>query len=527
MDIVRNKHIHNALLTSILLAGCFGLQFFGDFHSYQNADSLVYSIMSYHQPTLYFWGQDRLLALLPALLSPIKNPEANLVAMAACMLAMAFTLPFLVAALLDIRHRTLFGFVVLGCLALFKAFFWIELCVVPYTQSFFLLVLSLLACKRAFATEQEDSRAGWALLGSILILAAYNVAQPAMAVFIVWLSWLAVRALKISVDADSAHLQLDSARRVTRSFVMIAGFSVVLFLAFAAIQLSATSHGDALWTNLAVTINMHAIVHGVLACSMSAIGAYGKNPALIVFVTWLVIASYGVLAAHGRFDRIGASIILFLVPAAIIAVTLASLAFVKENHYHGRYYCDPILLLAMNAAYLAVCVGEYVPRWDRVRPVLITLMAIVVIVTLASDFHVGRYESPVDRIAANVPYAQELRGIEGVDGIVGEYWRIWPCVWLENAWGRRDFLGVGQRTGYHYRALLHDGAGRKPIRLVGYVDDPDAEEYSVRCFNRVVALEPVSSHFRVLSVVPGPGGFEPLETFMNRGQRVVLINQRL
>jgi glucan phosphoethanolaminetransferase (alkaline phosphatase superfamily) len=53
-----------ALLIPFFLILCIGLQFFSNFHKYQNADSLMFSIMSYTKVTLFYWGQDRMLSMM-------------------------------------------------------------------------------------------------------------------------------------------------------------------------------------------------------------------------------------------------------------------------------------------------------------------------------------------------------------------------------------------------------------------------------------------------------------------------------
>ena len=45
-----------------------------------NADTLLQSIMSLQKLTLYYWGQNRLLNILPLAVSLIKNPTLNLAA---------------------------------------------------------------------------------------------------------------------------------------------------------------------------------------------------------------------------------------------------------------------------------------------------------------------------------------------------------------------------------------------------------------------------------------------------------------
>lgn len=45
-----------------------------------NADTILYSVMSHEKVTLFYWGQNRLANLVPALLWPVRDPDWNLLA---------------------------------------------------------------------------------------------------------------------------------------------------------------------------------------------------------------------------------------------------------------------------------------------------------------------------------------------------------------------------------------------------------------------------------------------------------------
>ena len=46
---------------------------------YLNADILINSVMSLQNVTLYYWGQNRLISILPLVASLINNPLYNLI----------------------------------------------------------------------------------------------------------------------------------------------------------------------------------------------------------------------------------------------------------------------------------------------------------------------------------------------------------------------------------------------------------------------------------------------------------------
>lgn len=64
-----------ALLAGVLVPMC--LMYAGP--AYMNADTPLFSIMSLQRLTLFIWGQNRFINLVPLLASPLRQPDANLV----------------------------------------------------------------------------------------------------------------------------------------------------------------------------------------------------------------------------------------------------------------------------------------------------------------------------------------------------------------------------------------------------------------------------------------------------------------
>lgn len=64
---------------------------------YLNADILLNSIMSLQKITLYYWGQNRLLNILPLLAYPIANPSYNLILIIFVTSATLFALVLLIS----------------------------------------------------------------------------------------------------------------------------------------------------------------------------------------------------------------------------------------------------------------------------------------------------------------------------------------------------------------------------------------------------------------------------------------------
>ncbi len=67
---------------------------------YVNADALLYALISTQELTLFYWGQDRLVNLVPAIASPISNPTWNFYAQ-----MLLFGCVFYGLVLIFIRHH--------------------------------------------------------------------------------------------------------------------------------------------------------------------------------------------------------------------------------------------------------------------------------------------------------------------------------------------------------------------------------------------------------------------------------------
>jgi len=193
----------------------------------------------------------------------------------------------------------------------------------------------------------------------------------------------------------------------------------------------------------------------------------------------------------------------------MIALTMSSLLFVASNGFHQRYFIDPIFLLAYGMAFLFVSIFDKLPKWDRREPAVVAALAALAMATVFVDFQPRAFETGAQRVAEIVPGARELRDIHQADGFIGDYWRIWPAVWLENAWGRKEFIGVGQRTGYNFPRLLRPSEQDKGIVLVGYRDDKSVNTCLNICFHLASAPQQSTSRFRIIKI--GAFTYEPAE----------------
>lgn len=503
--------------TVFLLVVAVGLQFFTDFYHHEDSDSIIYSIMSYTHVTLFDWGQDRLLSFAPFIVGFIKNPSANLVALTTIFLAMAFSTPFLVGKILDLRSPVLFGFAAIAFLFPFDGYFWFEQCVVPYSESFFLVCVSLLATRKSLSADRRTTAAAYAAVAAFFLVVAYEVAQPGLAIYAVWACYLLLSTIRAHVDGDEAILKLDRFRIASRRFRDIILLTLCAFCIFSLIQYRTNQSKDILNTPMELTMQMSMVARGILTSSLHVVHFYVASRVGLALTFWGTVAMVAYLAYKRQYVVLRNAALLFALPAAAIAVTLCSLIFVVTNQFHQRYLCDPIFLLAFGAAYLLVSILDRFPVVIRREPALTALLALLAVVDVYADFHVTRFETPAERIAEIVPASAEMRLIDDADGITGNYWRIWPAVWLENAWGRSRFVGVAQRTGYNYPRLLDPAQEARGLTLIAYNDDKSAQLCLRICLELVSA--PRRNYGSLVIITTGPYTYQPAELQLRLEER--------
>lgn len=95
-----NLSLMSSVLASVLLSVFFGYLSFNSLApTYMHADVIMNSIMSLENITLFYWGQNRLLNILPLVAAPFRQPEANIIAVSWLSSLVTFLLVFRIAFL--------------------------------------------------------------------------------------------------------------------------------------------------------------------------------------------------------------------------------------------------------------------------------------------------------------------------------------------------------------------------------------------------------------------------------------------
>jgi hypothetical protein len=463
------------LVLSCILITC-AITFSKEYCNNQNGDSLIFVIASLKKLTWYFWGQDRLLNLIPALTMFISDPQSNLEVqlllralfsvVAPLGFAMFLWRGFTSAAILTTLTVTVL--IVLGFNRR-TGFTWF-LDGSPYSQSLFCAGLGTLLWIR-YTEFGGILRIICAALAPVLILTAYclNIGLGLFAFFF-FLFYFVFHVEKV---LDPAELQL----MVLHAFGII--FSIFHAQSFGMSTDFATDPG--------VALSASALAKGVAVILDET--TFLKFVWVIAGLLLLTLYLSKAARPHSRREAV-------LICAAIATIVLTSqLKHVHMNDFETRYSVVPILALITTAVAVIFEMMCYLAsRWrvaDRVQSSGLKVLSLAEVGGLAvtgllaacvtylalggierNRTFIGKtWESDARQIAA---YSFHTNS----NVLVGEYWTIWVALYerlkLDYAAGRKEIVVVGNHRGRvmktEFLALLLD---KKSVGLLCLYATPE------------------------------------------------------
>jgi hypothetical protein len=376
-------------------------------HRLQSCDSLVFSLASLYEWDPFFWEQDRVGLLLPLLVSPVRDPFANLLALTGLMSLAGLLVPLLLARLVC-PHPAAYAAATLGN-AVLVAFGPDVLhenlfvaCNYPLALCFGLPALKLL---------DRPTAGRWVLALGLLLLAhwvylgvAVFLAALAAARWLVrprWASWWAGARVALALGVSVAVMAVLSAEwRVLHPEIDETPSS----------GLPAVD-----WPrNWLAFFDSLATFDGVTTWSLAVLAAAGGG----------LLAS--VLAGRRLWPV--ALLALPLVPAAAIELLLlGTRAWPAMNQHHPRY-----LLAGLSAVWVALLATAWVPVF-RLRPAAAGVTAFALL-----SAAIGVRYGPPSLAAARFELDDNLGRDTAdylsaqADAVSGEYMATWPNVWHVN-----------------------------------------------------------------------------------------------
>lgn len=382
------------LLTGILAGIVFPLT--ANLAGMQDGDGMLTAPISTQKLTWYFWGQDRLLNLLPALAHPITDVESNL--------------------RLQVMLRALFAYLApIGILILFSRQPRVLIVAIAIAN---IILLGCLSQYAQFNLYVQHNAAGTSL---VLFAVAYAVTYSRLAKAVIALLTLVICSLAYAINfalltySLPIIVLLGALRKTQRMRYVL--FLVVNLVAVLIAWWHSRYFGEAS-TSYGLAISFDGLIE-------SAKVLY-DNLHLFLFTTLIMVATLCYrLSSEKRPREIGATVCV----AIGLLFLLANMLWVQMNAYNIRYFLTSLIILSAIMAYPIALVAMS----TRFKYSIVLLCCLVVLgncVFLALGGLNSGYKELVNPLwrsqsaaVADVAVAQNSRVI------AGGFWDVWAAVY--------------------------------------------------------------------------------------------------
>lgn len=394
---------------------------------YLNADILLNSVMSLQHVTLFYWGQNRLLNVLPLLASVTSDPQYNL--------WLVILLP-VVAFFLLLQAMTVWAarglqagpvvalqaFVVLSALVLLLlrpiALAEIAMGHIEYSLPALLVALAL----SLSWSVPNAGRIGYLLIGALLFVA------------------LGVNPAALLVLGFAVLGRLLYRRAIDALDVGLLAFAVLAFAFWMVVSrlVASTSYAGLSWRLLPDGVER------VLSTLPHLL-----DPAYLPALALLLLASFlfrlpGAAGGGRAFER--AAVLATVAFALVWVLLFCANRWVALNDFHWRYFIYPLFAAFLLLALRVLAFLHRLPAYAGwVTAVLLGLCAVL------------KVYQPPRAIAEFELLRQVQRVAPQPSGLYsGDYWLVWPAVWRDLMLGRSAY-------GLAYRGDANRDAARAQI----------------------------------------------------------------
>jgi hypothetical protein len=378
-----------------------------------NADHIMYSIMSLDQVTLFYWGQNRFLSVIPFLASTISDPYLNLLtvtALSALSHLLCLTLLYATAKQLLLRRSVSLRELAPGTLLLWGLTFVLLEPAALYTMlqhheyslaismllAAWLLVMRASSAKSTLATVLEPVFAG------LLMLLALGV-NPSLVVL-----GFALVLLKVILRGGWRH----------ERFVLVLWLAG-LTTAFSFWYLIMNRQED---EQRYFSIRWNEITQGFELGISSFINQFEPIVVLVLLVTmtWLAIITARKSQVHVR-PQVLAAAAFVAVFAVVWVLGFSTIEWIFENDHHPRYFLPATYLVLLVTA---LALGRLVQMRMKVHPAMFSLLGLLLIGSLV-------FKAPLSNNLLTAPVFEALPKVDSRALILaGDYWDVWPQYFL-------------------------------------------------------------------------------------------------
>ncbi len=366
-----------------------------------NADTVVTSLISIQRPTLFFWSQNRLAVLPAVLLSGIKDTHSNLLLLAyvqaVCFFFLTLVIAWFVTTLLFSKRNPLD----------------LALCFGVLTAAFLVMLNAV-----GSYTFIVDSAQPYALSYLLLAIATgfFFFGEPrwlAVPICLLCLFW-SVGVNNSILVPGLAFASLAAWCRDHFRAAVFASFCVAIFAAWYLISTFFPAPPISYYS-----LDFADMTHNLVLAG-AAMASVVRLDGTVLFA---VGATLAIILQPDR-SRIVVVILWCAVFAALWSLFFAQDAWVIANRSHFRYFF-PVFLCFAAAAAIAIT-GLLLRCSTSVKRAVIALLAV------ASTSYLFAWPRPVNAypVFANVAPQAEFARAAGIHYIAGDYWLVWPIVFL-------------------------------------------------------------------------------------------------
>ena len=412
-----------------------------------NADVILNSIMSLQKVTLFYWGQNRLLNLVPFILSPITNPGYNLAAHLVFFSFTFFLLLYVMAGIIKkitdsshwISQRWVFILLVLSLFFLFTPNMIFELAIahIEYSLSYLLMILAFMTCFKERGCSVLNM-----IASSFLLFVATGVNF----------------SIFIPASFISLHF-LVTRKNLSFHACFMGATALVSFITW--ILLSK------LFPDPGISYSSFDFSHFIFNLKM-VLGNI-KN----ALYPWRVAGLFIVTVLSFLFLKIKSSrvpwadMFSLIIFSILWIILFSNNAWVHANQYHVRYFA-PVFLSIMMLLVLLIILTMGPLLKQRISMGIIVLLFLFSISSWLGPLHSWDEYSVLQRIEKDPTITETGRS----NFYAGDYWHVWPSV-------MRDLIHGTEAYGLCYRG----DANRELVFSSARNENKERGYIKIQCMN--------------------------------------------
>lgn len=421
----------------IIIKFIFLIQFCSEFHLLQNSDTLLHSIISTQEVTPYYWGQDQWLNFIPFIFSFVQDTELNLILITLLQFLIFFSLPFTFLKLYGIKNTYLtsilfYIIILLPTSRLYHISIITESYIIAISLSFINLLIIKTKLKSDFKLYIKNT------ISIIIFCISFKICQPV--IFLYAFHYLFYYIKEFSEFYLKDIIIFLTKKIFSKEFLM---FFLLVLTTFYCIQdlHNFKSIGEVIqYRKMNIILSPGYAFKSVINLFDNYDTIYDKNK--IHFIVSIISFLIFFLKIKKRVKCNSKPLIILLFSSVTNIILFSVLEWTELNSYHPRYILFSSVLLCLFSSVTISSIISHSLSKGYIYYISLFLLVICLLLTLIT--HNPTKPLSVTKRLKTEFFNKSRITIDSkeVHGAIGDYWSVWPAVWINNAYGRRDYFGV-------------------------------------------------------------------------------------